>query len=69
PLAIRGLCGACSIIASEDQAAFNLMKNLRHNRVGNGYQKRERKSRTAYMNDPDVIARREKALTRLAATE
>ena len=37
--------------------------------VGNGYQKRERKSRTAYMNDPDVIARREKALARLAATE
>ncbi len=37
--------------------------------VGNGYQKRERKSRTAYMNDPDVIARREKALMRRAAAE
>ncbi|MCR5944440.1 ISNCY family transposase, partial [Ochrobactrum sp. XJ1] len=37
--------------------------------VGNGYQKRERKSRTAYMNDPDVIARREKALMRRTAAE
>lgn len=46
----------------------NHMFGVRDGSATNGYQKRERKSRTAYMNDPDVIARREKALmTRTAA--
>src|SRR5690606_20663000 len=39
--------------------------------AGNGYQKRSRKPgrRTDFMNDPAVIARREEALTRMAAAE
>lgn len=39
--------------------------------AGNGYQKRGRKPgrRTDFMNDPEVIARREEALTRMAAAE
>ena len=37
----------------------------------NGYQKRDRKPgrRTDFMNDPAVIARRERALARLEAAE
>ncbi|MES4992489.1 hypothetical protein ABVB70_19340 [Agrobacterium radiobacter] len=37
--------------------------------VGNGYQKRPRKSRTAYMNDPAVKARRQQALSQRGAME
>ncbi|KAB2689890.1 hypothetical protein F9K72_21590, partial [Brucella intermedia] len=47
----------------------NHMFGVRDGSTANGYQKRERKSRTAYMNDPEVTARREKALARLAAAE
>ncbi|GAI23977.1 unnamed protein product, partial [marine sediment metagenome] len=35
----------------------------------NGYQKRKPRGRTDYMNDPDVIARRKKALARIEAAE
>jgi hypothetical protein len=37
----------------------------------NGYQKRGRKPgpRTDFMNDPDVIAKRQKALARMEAAE
>ncbi|WP_273793923.1 ISNCY family transposase [Brucella anthropi] len=47
----------------------NHMFGIPDGSVGNGYQKRERKSRTAYMNDPAVIARREQALLRQPAPE
>ena len=47
----------------------NHMFGIPDGSVGNGYQKRERKSRTAYMNEPDVIARREQALLRQPAPE
>lgn len=36
----------------------NHMFGVRGGSTANGYQKRERKSRTAYMNEPEVIARR-----------
>ena len=45
------------------------MFGVRDGSTANGYQKRERKSRTAYMNDPAVIARREQALLRQPAQE
>ncbi|MBA8881874.1 hypothetical protein FHW16_005621 [Phyllobacterium myrsinacearum] len=35
----------------------------------NGYQKRKPRGRTDYMNDPEVIARRKKALARIEAAE
>ena len=44
----------------------NHMFGIPDGSVCNGYKKRPRKSRTDYMNDPEVIARREKALARLA---
>jgi len=47
----------------------NHMFGIPDGSTANGYQKRERKSRTAYMNDPDVIARREKALMRRGTAE
>ncbi|TCQ70231.1 hypothetical protein EDF68_1411, partial [Ochrobactrum sp. BH3] len=47
----------------------NHMFGIPDGSVGNGYQKRERKSRTAYMSDPAVIARREQALLRQPAPE
>ncbi|MBX8814681.1 ISNCY family transposase, partial [Ochrobactrum sp. MR34] len=47
----------------------NHMFGIPDGSVGNGYQKRERKSRTAYMSDPAVIARREQALLRQSAPE
>ncbi|MBA8862894.1 hypothetical protein FHW19_004646 [Ochrobactrum anthropi] len=47
----------------------NHMFGVRDGSTANGYQKRERKSRIAYMNDPDVIAQREKALLRRSAAE
>jgi len=42
---------------------------IRDGSTANGYQKRGRKPRTDYMNDPTVIARREKALLRQPAAE
>jgi hypothetical protein len=47
----------------------NHMFGIRDGSVGNGYQKRGRKPgrRTDFMNDPEVIARREKALARIEA--
>lgn len=45
------------------------MFGVRDGSTANGYQKRERKSRTAYMNYPAVIARREQALLRQPAQE
>ncbi|MFI3904483.1 ISNCY family transposase [Ochrobactrum sp. S1502_03] len=47
----------------------NHMFGIPDGSTANGYQKRERKSRTAYMNDPAVIARREQALLRQPAPE
>ncbi|MNY64790.1 hypothetical protein D3C86_2019550 [compost metagenome] len=47
------------------------MFGIRDGSKGNGYQKRGRKPgpRTDFMNDPAVIARREKALMRQPAAE
>lgn len=47
------------------------MFGIRDGSTANGYQKRGGKSgrRTDYMNDPQVIAERQKALARLAAAE
>lgn len=45
------------------------MFGIRDGSTANGYQKRGRKPRTDYMNDPAVIARREKALLRQPAAE
>ncbi|MBW9088486.1 ISNCY family transposase, partial [Rhizobium wenxiniae] len=45
------------------------MFGIRDGSTANGYQKRSRKPRTDYMNDPAVIARREKALLRRPAAE
>lgn len=45
------------------------MFGIPHGSVGNGFVKRDRKPgrRRDFMNDPAVIARREKALARMAA--
>jgi hypothetical protein len=45
------------------------MFGIRDGSTANGYQKRGRKPRTDYMKDPAVIARRQKALTRMEAAE
>lgn len=45
------------------------MFGIRDGSQGNGYQKRGRKPRTDYMNDPAVIAKRQKALARMEAAE
>ncbi len=47
------------------------MFGIRDGSIGNGYQKRGRKSgpRTDFMNDPEVIAKRKKALARMEAAE
>jgi hypothetical protein len=45
------------------------MFSIRDGNTANCYQKRGRKPRTDYMNDPAVIARREKALARMKAAE
>jgi hypothetical protein len=45
------------------------MFGIRDGSTANGDQKRGRKPRTDYMNDPAVIAQREKALLRQPAAE
>jgi hypothetical protein len=47
------------------------MFGIRDGSTANGYQKRGRKPgrRTGFMNDPDVIAKREKVLMRQPAAE
>jgi hypothetical protein len=47
------------------------MFGIRDGSTANGYQKRGRKPgrRTDFMNDPEVIAKREKALMRQPAAE
>lgn len=45
------------------------MFGIRDGNTGNGYQKRGRRPRTDYMNDPEVIAKRQKALARMEAAE
>ncbi|SES45833.1 hypothetical protein SAMN03159406_04723, partial [Rhizobium sp. NFR03] len=47
------------------------MFGIRDGSTANGYQKRGRKPgrRTDFMNDPDVIAKRQKALARMEAAE
>ena len=47
------------------------MFGIRDGSIGNGYQKRGRKPgrRTNFMNDPQVIAKRKKALARMEAAE
>jgi len=45
------------------------MFGIRDGSTGNGYQKRGRKPRTAYMNDPDIVAKRQKTLAKMEAAE
>jgi hypothetical protein len=47
------------------------MFGIRDGSTANGYQKRDRKPgpRTDFMNDPEVIAGREKALAKMEAAE
>ncbi len=47
------------------------MFGIRDGSIGNGYQKRGRKPgrRADFMNDPEVIAKRKRALARMEAAE
>jgi transposase len=47
----------------------NHMFGLPDGSLSNGYQKRKRRGRTDYMNDPAVIARRQQAIARMQAAD